>query len=104
MQINESNKIIFTIETYQPKNSDKWVGVVVDGIGEPIVHGNERTTPEKAVRTARRALLKALSCEHDMEWEDYGMIGQDQMGNDLYGHSGRCKKCNFLDNVEVEDD
>lgn len=102
MQIKTQNTITFGIEVYQQPGTGKWFGIVLDGNEEAVAYADGRSTKMGAIRAARREFFKALSCSHDMEWREYGWISQDFMGNDLYGHEGKCKKCGFVDRFEIE--
>ena len=95
------SQIIFNVRTWQDTDG-KWRASVVDGADEPIVITPARSSAEKATGMARRVLMDVMNCNHKMRWSEWGMIGQDVMGNNLDGHSGECEKCGYLDTIECE--
>lgn len=93
-------KIILDIKTVAI--GDKFQGLVVcdDSI---VLRGIMRKHREGATLSAIRAFWSALRCSHDMQYDEYGIIGQDAMGNEIKGYFGTCSKCGFIDSQEIPD-
>jgi len=96
-----SEAISFSVETYQNKDG-LWVGVVMRDENSPMVRGIAMADKERAIRNVKRAFYGVIACSHKMTWSEWQQIGQDRMGNDLYGHVGECPKCGFETTFECE--